>query len=208
MILQALVEHYEDLAAQGKLARPGWSSADISYALYINDAGELEDAVSLKQEADRGKKKVPVPRPMLLPAAVKRTVGIESNFLWDNSSYILGADEKGKPQRSLECFAACKAFHHRLLNGVDSPAARAVLAFFDRWDPAQAREHPALVDKLEDILAGSNLVFRYDGAFLQDDPQIRSAWQEHYDADGDGPELVCLVTGRKRRRRSIPPSRG
>ena len=25
MILQALVEHYEDLAAQGKLARPGWS---------------------------------------------------------------------------------------------------------------------------------------------------------------------------------------
>ena len=42
MILQALVEHYEDLAAQGKLARPGWSDANISYALYINNAGELE----------------------------------------------------------------------------------------------------------------------------------------------------------------------
>lgn len=47
MILQALVEHYEDLAAQGKLARPGWSGANISYALYINDDGALEQALSL-----------------------------------------------------------------------------------------------------------------------------------------------------------------
>ena len=177
MILQALVEHYEDLAAQGKLARPGWSDAKISYALYINDAGELEQVVSLKREEERGKKKVLVPIPMSLPAPVKRTVGVTSNFLWDNSSYILGADEKGKPQRSLECFAACKALHHQILNGVDSPAARAVLAFFDSWDPAKAREHPALADKLEDILSGANLAFRYNGAFPQDDPQIQTAWQ-------------------------------
>ena len=197
MILQALVEHYEDLAAQGKLARPGWSGANISYALYINDDGALEQAFSLKREEERGKKKVWAPRPMSLPAPVKRSSGVASNFLWDNSSYILGIDEKGKPQRSMACFTACKALHHKLLDGVDSPAARAVLAFFDHWDPSKAREHPALVDKLEDILAGSNLVFRYSGAFLQDDALIRSAWQAHYDSTGDGPELVCLVTGKK-----------
>lgn len=68
MILQALVEHYEDLAAQGKLARPGWSDTNISYALYIDSSGELEQAVSLKQEQERGKKKVLAPRPMSLPA--------------------------------------------------------------------------------------------------------------------------------------------
>ena len=131
MILQALVEHYEDLAAQGKLARPGWSDANISYALYINDAGELEQVVSLKNEVERGKKKVLAPRTMSLPAPVKRSSGVASNFLWDNSSYILGADEKGKPQRSLECFAVCKTLHHQILDGVDSPPAQAVLAFFD-----------------------------------------------------------------------------
>ncbi|MCI9158554.1 MAG: type I-C CRISPR-associated protein Cas8c/Csd1 [Lawsonibacter sp.] len=206
MILQALVEHYEDLAAQGKLARPGWSDANISYVLYINDAGELEQAVSLKREEERGKKKVLVPRLMSLPAPVKRSSGVSSNFLWDNSSYILGIDEKGKPQRSLECFAACKALHHKLLDGVDSPAARAVLAFFDGWDPAKAREHPALSDKLEDILAGANLVFRYQGMFLQEDALIRSAWQAHYDSAGDGPELVCLVTGKKGTAEAVHPS--
>ena len=206
MILQALVEHYEDLAAQGKLARPGWSDANISYALYINDDGELEQAVSLKNEVERGKKNVLVPRPMSLPAPVKRSSGVASNFLWDNSSYILGIDEKGKPQRSMECFAACKALHHKVLDDVDSPGARAVLTFFDCWDPATAREHPALADKLEDIFAGANLVFRYNEAFLQDDPHIREAWQGHYDSAGDSPELVCLVTGKKGAAETVHPS--
>lgn len=206
MILQALVEHYEDLVAQGKLARPGWSDANISYALYINDAGELEQAVSLKREEDRGKKKVLVPRPMSLPAPVKRSSGVSSNFLWDNSSYVLGIDEKGKPQRSLECFSACKVLHHQLLDGIDSPAARAVLAFFDHWDPEKAREHPALTDKLEDILAGANLIFKCEGGFPQEDVLIRSAWQTHYDSAGDGPELVCLVTGKKGSAEAVHPS--
>ncbi len=206
MILQALVEHYEDLAVQGKLARPGWSDSKISYALYINDAGELEQAVSLKAEEERGKKKVLVPRAMSLPASVKRSSGVDPNFLWDNSRYILGIDEKGKPQRSLECFTACKAFHHKLLDGVDSPAARALLAFFDRWDPAKAREHPALADKLEDILASANFVFRYHGAFVQDDPLIRTAWQEYYDDPGEGPEMVCLVTGQKGPAEAVHPA--
>lgn len=206
MILQALVEHYEDLAAQNKLARPGWSDANISYALYINDAGELEQAVSLKREEERGKKKVLVPRPMSLPAPVKRSSGVASNFLWDNSSYILGIDEKGKPQRSLECFSVCKALHHQLLDRVDSPAARAVLAFFNHWDPDKAREHPALADKLGDILTGANLVFRYEGTFLQNDPLIQAAWQTHYDSAGDGLEMVCLVTGKKGAAEAVHPS--
>ena len=46
MILQALTEHYEPLAAQGKIAKPGWADAKISFALYINDAGELEQTAS------------------------------------------------------------------------------------------------------------------------------------------------------------------
>ncbi len=206
MILQALVEHYEDLAAQGKLARPGWSDANISYALYINDAGELEQVVSLKNEVERGKKKVLAPRTMSLPAPVKRSSGVASNFLWDNSSYILGADEKGKPQRSLECFAVCKTLHHQILDGVDSPPAQAVLAFFDHWDPEQAREHPALEDKLQDILAGANLVFRYDGDYPQEDPKIRTAWENYYNTSEDNPEMVCLVTGKKGTVEAVHPS--
>ena len=36
MILQALVKLYEDLAAQGKIARPGWSPVQVSWALCLD----------------------------------------------------------------------------------------------------------------------------------------------------------------------------
>ncbi len=206
MILQALVQHYETLATQGKIARPGWSDAKISFALYIDADGGLERVVSVKTEQLRGKKTVLAPQVMSLPAPVKRTVGILSNFLWDNSSYLLGVDAKGKPQRSLECFKACKTLHFQLLQDVDSPAAKALLAFFEHWDPARAAEHPALREDWEELIAGANLVFRYDGTYIHDDPLIRQAWQAHYDAGGEGPQMVCLVTGRKGPVEAVHPS--
>lgn len=206
MILQALTEQYEALAEQGKLARPGWSDAKVTFALAINDGGELTQVLSLKTEQTRGKKTVLAPQSMSLPAPVKRTVGIDPNFLWDNSSYILGVDTKGKPQRSLDCFHACRALHHRLLDGVDSPAAKALLAFFDHWEPGRAAQHPAFSRDWEELISGANLVFWYRGTYVQEDPLIRQAWQDCYNSAGDGPELVCLVTGQKGPAEAVHPS--
>lgn len=206
MILQALTEHYEALAEQGKLARPGWSDTKVTLALSINDGGELIQVLSLKTEQTRGKKTALAPQSISLPAPVKRTVGIDPNFLWDNSSYILGVDAKGKPQRSLDCFHACKALHHRLLDSVDSPAAKALLAFFDHWEPDRAAQHPAFSRDWEELISGVNLVFWYGGTYVQEDPLIRQAWQGYYSADGDGPEMVCLVTGKKGPAEAVHPS--
>ena len=192
MILQALVQLYEDLAAQGKIARPGWGPARISYALCIDADGQLTDIVSLQEERQRGNKTALAPRIMELPAAVKRTVGIEPHFLWDNAGYLLGIDGKGKPERSRKCFEACRRLHHRVLDGVDSPAARAILAYLDDWRPPAAEPLPD--GYMDAVLSGANLVFRVDGMFPQDDPAIRAAWQAHYDA-GEGEVMQCLVTG-------------
>lgn len=206
MILQALTEYYRALSEQGKIDRPGWSRSGVSYALCINDRGELERAITVKTEQLRGKKTALGPQAMSLPAPVKRTVSIASNFLWDNSSYLLGVDNKGKPQRSLECFHACRDLHHQLLDGVDSPAAKALLAFFDRWEPEKAAEHPALQESWEELISSANLVFRYNGVYVHADPLIQQAWQSHYDSDGDGPQMVCLVTGQKGPAQAIHPA--
>ena len=100
MILQALTRYYEDLLAQGKIDAPGWAPAKISYALYLDENGELIQVVPTMEEVPKGKKTVLQPQSKPLPAAVKRTVGIAANFLWDNSSYLLGIDQKG-------CVPAC-----------------------------------------------------------------------------------------------------
>ena len=141
-----------------------------------------------------GKKTQLRPTPMELPSPVTRTVGILPNFLWDNSSYLLGADEKGKPERSRACFQACGELHHRLLDGVDSVAAKAILAYFDTWQPEKAQEHPALADCWQELMKGANLIFRVDGSYAQDDPAIRSAWDAHY-GNLQGEKQQCLVKG-------------
>ena len=195
MILQALTQLYEDLLARGEIPPLGWSAINISYALCLGEDGQLEEVVPTLQEVDIGKGKTALrPQVKELPAAVKRAYGILSNFLWDNSSYMLGLDEKGKPERSVECFEACRALHHSILDGVDTPVAKAILRYFDAWQPAEAAEHPALAPYLKEILKGANLMFRVSGMYAQEDPAIRAAWQTHYDMQG-GAKMQCLVTG-------------
>lgn len=206
MILQALTAYYETLRKRGAVEVPGWSPAKVSFALYIREDGSLERVVSLQTEQQRGKKTLLVPQLIALPATVKRTVGVKANFLCDNAAYILGIDSKGKLERTAECFRACRELHETLLAGVDTPAARAIAAFFQIWDPEKAREHPALAGHWEDILSGANLVFRCAGGFAHDDPAVCAAWNRYYNRAGDGPEMVCLVTGEMGPAESVHPS--
>ena len=203
MILQALTAYYEQLVRQGKLSAPGWDdSFKVSYELRLNDAGQLVSVLDLRTETKMGKKTVLAPRAMRVPAHEKRSSGIAANFLCDNSSYLLGADEKGKPERAADCFKACAKLHHAILDGVDSPAARALLAYFDRWDPAQASTHPLLAEQWKEITGNANLIFGYEAtdhshSFVNDDPAIQNAWQTHYNnrsADSDMGQ--CLITGK------------
>lgn len=196
MILQALVGYYEALAARGELPQPGWAPGKVSYVLNLDDNGDITTVVCVKEAVQRGEKTVIVPQIILLPAPAKRTVDVTANFLCDNSSYILGADKKGKPKRSAECFQASKTLHETLLGPVEEPAARALLSFFQRWEPEKLTEHPAFAHQdVEDILTGANLIFRYRGRYLHEIPAIRQAWQDHYNSSQDGPVLPCLVTG-------------
>lgn len=197
MILQALVSYYETLAARGELPQPGWAPVKVSYVLNLDDQGDITTVVCIKEEVTRGKKKALVPQTIQLPAPVKRTVGVTANFLCDNSSYILGADKKGKPKRSLECFQACKTLHETLLVSVEEPAARALLSFFEHWQPEKLTEHPAFAHQdMEDVLASANLIFRYRGRYLHEIPAIRQAWQDYYNNSQDSQQFPCLVTGK------------
>ena len=198
MILQALTRYYEDLLSRREIDAPGWTPAKISYALCLDGEGQLTQVIPTMEEVTKGKKTVLQPQVFPLPAAVKRTVGIDSNFLWDNSSYLLGVDQKGKPERSRDCFAAAAQKHLAVLDGVDSPAARAILAFFDTWQPEHAAEYPVLAGQFEEVTAGANLLFRVDGCYPQKDAAIREAWQKYRESsDPDAVRMQCLVTGRE-----------
>lgn len=206
MILQALVRHYEALAAKGKIAVPGWSRQKVSYALAIDDDGKILQVIPLTQEATRGKKVVQIPQELSLPSPVKRTVNVGANFLCDHSGYILGVDNKGKPERTVEYHKACRELHEQILSGVDSPAARAVLAFFENWNPEKVDELSSATDLSDDVVSGKNLIFYYNLRPVHEDSEIVEAWNRYYQSDRNAPESVCLVTGKFGAVEAVHPS--
>lgn len=192
MILQALTQYYEDLTKKGELARSGWSRTKISYALCLDKEGVLVQVIPLLE--DTGGKK-PQPQQFDLPAPPKRTSDLKAIFLWDKASYLLGVDENGKATK-INCFETSKKFHHQLLDNTEGPVAKSVLAFFDKWNPSEAVEYPAMKDDFASIIKGSNLLFRVDGQYVHEDEAVRRAWQAYYDSE-EGEVQQCLVTGRE-----------
>ena len=85
--------------------------------------------------------------------------------------------------------------HKKLLKDTETPEAKALIRFFDKWDPDTAKDHPALAEDYEDIIASSNLVFRMEGRYLHENTQIRDAWMKYYQGEDGKTTGVCLVTG-------------
>ena len=193
MILQALTAYYEDLARTGKIARQGWGKSRISYALELGEGGEVCRVIPLETADERGKYR---PREMELPAPVKRTVGVASNFLWDNGSYLLGhAKDAAKDSRAGKCFAAAKELHCSLLSGSEDPFAQAICRFFENYDPALGSTDPVLAGEWENLISGCNLTFAYGNQYPGDNEALARAWESHYGQDAEGEKLRCLITG-------------
>ncbi|MCD7750315.1 MAG: type I-C CRISPR-associated protein Cas8c/Csd1 [Lachnospiraceae bacterium] len=197
MILQSLVQYYERLAEQGKVARPGWCSAKVSYALDLRIDGSVRRVLPLKTEVERGKKTVLIPDVKQVPAMVSRSSGVSANFLCDNSKYILGIDKDGMNEHTRECFKAACEKHTEILGDIKNETAEAIKAFFQHWNPEQAKENPVILEHWGEVTDGGNLLFMVKGKFAQEDEEIAKKW-ETCSLNMEGAVTgTCLVTGEK-----------
>ncbi len=197
MILQSLAELYEELGKRGKAAEEGWSPAKVTHRIEIDRNGRLLRIVSLMETVQRGKKMIEIPKIVLVPEQAKRSSGVKANFLCDGIGYFLGVDQD-KPGRAEECFRAAKALHHAVLDGCPSDTAKAILAFFDSWEPAKALEQPVIARYLPGLWDVGNCLFFVEEADALQDEAIREAWDSYREAPGQsgGDAGVCLVTGK------------
>lgn len=199
MILQSLVNYYEILAddEDSDIPKLGYCKTKVSYAINLSLEGELLNIIPMKIGVQRGKKIVEVPQSMEVPEQEKKAVGIKSNFLCENSSYILGIDNKGKPERTKECFKAFKQLHISILQEVDNTTSRAVVNFVNSWDTETALDHPALTEYLDEILSVGNLVFKINGGeFAHHNKDVRKAWEKYKGSLDNTNVMQCLVTGK------------
>lgn len=196
MIIQALYEHYNTLSTrpQSEVPPSGFAVKAVAWAFNLSIDGDLLDVIPLG--TSKGKRLVPLE--MMVPEIPERTsTKIAPGFLCDNSMYMIGDDNKGKPKRSREAFAAARQLHLEILQDVDDDGARAVCRYFMKWDPNETRNHPALRHVLNDVLEGRNIVFRLDGldGYVHDRPPVREAWLRYRNRLTSDVVGQCLVTG-------------
>ncbi len=194
MILQALNSYYARLKGNADVNIPFWgfSSQKIHFALLLDRDGRLLQVIDLRET--QGTRLLP--KQMIVPQAVIKSVNIAANFLWDNTGYVLGADNKGKPERSAETFKAFKKLHHDIGAGLDDEGMIAVLRFLDSWNPADAPQ----LEYWKDMVTGANLIFQLDGElrYVHDRPKIKDAWLKHYSENISKVAATCLVCGEKK----------
>lgn len=192
MILQSLASCYDRLAtaSESACAQEGFSREKVHFALVVGKDGRLVQVLDVRRQVDRKQ----LPREVIVPQGPKKSVNIAASFLWGNTAYVLGADEKGKPARTADCHKAFVELHHELLGASPDDGARAVLRFLDGWRPEDATE----LEHWQDMLKG-NLVFQLDGAtqFIHERPAMTSIWNASLSIGERGEEGVCLISGER-----------
>ena len=197
MILQALANYYNICVAKELVPPRGWDRVGISVDVHLNPDGSVRRFVNVQHDETRGKKTVQRPNVLVMPAPRIRAVNIAANFLWDNADYLLGIPTKGKVERTKKCFAASRELHNAVLSDTDSPAAHSIRAFFNTWDPDKFDEVEGASAVMPLLEKGANLTLcREDGTRFSEDEEIRSAWTARCSEEENGPEDVCLVTGK------------
>jgi CRISPR-associated protein Csd1 len=168
MILHALKEYYDRKAADpdSDIAPLGWEKKELPFLVVIDMDGSpvgIEDTRELSGKKLRAKT-------FLVPQAVKRTVGMKANLLWDDPDYVLALNIKGDDTKTME--------KHRLFTLrikeeklEDIPDVAAVLKFLSRTDKNKVL---ALIkpEAFEELKKASFISFKIAG---QAEPVFRNS---------------------------------
>ena len=192
MILQALKGYYDRKAAdpESGIAPFGWERKEILYLIVLDRDGRL---VNVEDTQERIGKKLRA-RAFAVPQSVKRTVGIEPYFLWDNVEYVTGivCKEGGNPSRVARQH---EAFMDRLRPFAAVPEIGAVLRFLSSADmPSQLDAHEPWKEARQ-TCAFVAFKFVGEGGTIFDVPAVKKVVCGLSPASKEGAEGVDLVSG-------------
>lgn len=203
MILSALTDYYEQLLKEEKVGKDGWSFTKVSYAITIDESGQVRGIQSLVSQKQQGKKEVLEPALCLAPLQKGRSRKISPYFMCDNAKYLLGVwcpsgdleTDKKNQKQAKDYFKASADYHKDMLKNADCAFAKSICRFFETWD-FETNKDKVAVD-WEKISAASNLVFRSfeTTGELLNDAEIQRIWDDNYHEGTEQKMGRCLVTG-------------
>ncbi|SRR5579883_119789 len=190
-LLPALIGYYHRLADSGQtVADFGFAVEKIHFCVVLEPDGTRFDFLDIRERNDRGK---PFPRSLLVPDGGGRSgTGLKPFFCWDNTGYALGRDNKGKPERAADMFAAFRDLHLSFRDELAGDEGFSALCrFLERWEPARAEQLPNWEEA-----AGLNVVFKLRAreGYVHQGEAVRSAWSRRVAAQGGDEPIVTGVS--------------
>jgi CRISPR-associated protein Csd1 len=205
MILSALARYYEILSTDkdSGISPPGFSSVNISFIINIALDGDLLDILYVFDSVGKGKKVREVPRKLNLPAAVKRSSGVNANVLWENPTYIFGLTDPKDVKKDITFaeprFRAFREKNLEFLEEIDTPEANAFKSFLARYDIPDFETNSLLQSKKDEILKATGfMTFQVSGfsRLLHQSPEInRRVFEQSNAVDQNQAIGQCLITG-------------
>lgn len=170
MILQSLCRLYQGLRRDHPDEVPafGWDRRRVDALIELDDDGSVIaiDKVE-KMTFD-------------VPKQAKRSSAAIPNAYCDAGKYLLGVGD-GETSRMVRLNELSRSLHAELVEGLDTPAANALRAFCETYDPASALSNEHIAAYADELRKGKFVAFAYRGALLSDYPEIARAWDAYYD---------------------------
>lgn len=203
MIIQALYEYYKRLEQDPNIHIPafGFSNEKIHFVLVVDKSGKLVNVKDLREKIEKKN----IARQLIVPAPNKKSCGIDPNFIWGNTGYVLGADNKEHKDKNRlkKLFTEFKKFQHSLGNEIDDIGMDAILKFLDLWQPKGVKQL-----KYWEEMAGMNLVFQLDDErkYIHEHPAIKERWIKYCRENQSDYKAFCLISGQKKSIARLHPS--
>ncbi len=195
MILQSLYHLYQRLQEDDsvEIAPPGFQHVDFDYAIQLREDGAFAGFLSLADEKGNLRR-------YLVPPAVKKSVNVSANLLWEKPSYVFRLPKSEKERDQKRATSQVESFVARIRevfgDPPEDPGVAAVLTFLERGQPEPAVLADPLWEEIKE--KGRYLCFFWgeDSMPVSRRPSVMKRLREAAQTSPEaGTPRQCLVTG-------------
>ena len=182
-ILNALVKHYDAMAAAGNATPFGWTHKFAQYAVELNDDGEIDRICALGDLSDKKNKGEEFEMPTRRPRSGKLPIPY---VLCDDAEHLLG---KVSETSNLVRYTMMRDAVRMLRNLLGhSKALDAVYKFYETWDPEKALDNKYVSNVMEAKgQEKKTFILFYNGTPIYNDKTFRESYAAIIDKYGEMP---------------------